>query len=111
MKHKELRHGAEHDSIEEHNSGLLVRTLGVGMGGFKGTWDTGCEMKQLTTTVGVAMSAFTGEHNPDIEPKDIELVMMQVSRSRWKATPALNGSHRCKVATDKQLVQYLRVLK
>ena len=28
-KHRELRHGAERDRIEQHNCGLLVRTLGV----------------------------------------------------------------------------------
>ena len=28
-KHRELRHGAERDSIEQHNCGLLVWTLGV----------------------------------------------------------------------------------
>ena len=27
-EHRELRHGAERDSIEQHNCGLLVWTLG-----------------------------------------------------------------------------------
>ena len=46
-------------------------------------------MKQLTAApVGVAMSASAGEQ-ADIEPKEIELMMIQVSRSTWKAIPAL----------------------
>ena len=43
-KRTELRHGAEHDSSEEHGSGYLVWTLGVGMadGPRALTWEVPC---------------------------------------------------------------------
>ena len=43
-KHRELRHGAERDSIEQHNCGLLVWTLGVctGDGPRALTWKVPC---------------------------------------------------------------------
>ena len=52
------------------------------------------QMIQLTATlVRVAMSTFAGKHNPGqmptFKPKEIELMMIQVSRSTWKAIPAL----------------------
>ena len=46
MKHRESRHGAEHDSIEQHSSGLQVWTLGVGMadGTRALTWKVPCAL-------------------------------------------------------------------
>ena len=45
-KRRELRHGAEHDSTEQHGSGQLVWTLGVGMadGPRALTWKSPCAL-------------------------------------------------------------------
>ena len=53
-KHRESRHGAEHDSIEQHSSGLLVWTLGVGMadGPRTLTWKVPCALVVVADTIG-----------------------------------------------------------
>ena len=53
-KHRELRHGAEHDSIEQHSSGLLAWTLGVGMadGPRALTWNVPCALVVAADTNG-----------------------------------------------------------
>ena len=60
-KHRELRHGAEHDSIERHSSGLLVWTLGVGMadGPRALTWKAPCALVVAADTESSASQRVT----------------------------------------------------
>ena len=53
-KRRELRHGAEHDSIEQHGGGRSVWTLGVGTahGPRALTWKVPCALVVAANTDG-----------------------------------------------------------
>ena len=54
MKGRELRHGADHDSIEQHGSEQLVWTLGAGIADEPRalTWKVPCALMMATDTGG-----------------------------------------------------------